>query len=81
MAKTGEAVTYAELEARSNRLAHLLRAQGLGRLDHYAIFMENNARYIESCSAGSRAGLYYTCVNSFLTPDELAYILNNNPRF
>ena len=37
--------------------------------------MENNARYIESCSAGSRAGLYYTCVNSFLTPDELAYIL------
>ena len=78
MAKTGEAVTYAELEARSNRLAHLLRAQGLGRLDHYAIFMENNARYIESCSAGSRAGLYYTCVNSFLTPDELAYILNNS---
>ena len=40
--------------------------------------MENNARYIESCSAGSRAGLYYTCVNSFLTPDELAYILNNS---
>jgi long-chain acyl-CoA synthetase len=52
MAKTGEAVTYAELEARSNRLAHLLRAQGLCGLDHYAIFMENNARYIESCSAG-----------------------------
>ena len=78
MAKTGEAVTYAELEARSNRLAHLLRAQGLCGLDHYAIFMENNARYIESCSAGSRAGLYYTCVNSFLTPDELAYILNNS---
>ena len=43
MAKTGEAVTYAELEARSNRLAHLFRARGLKRLDHYAIFMENNA--------------------------------------
>jgi long-chain acyl-CoA synthetase len=78
MAQTGEAVTYAELEARSNRLAHLLRACGLRRLDHYAIFMENNARYIESCSAGSRAGLYYTCINSFLTPDELAHILNNS---
>jgi long-chain acyl-CoA synthetase len=78
MAQTGEAVTYAALEARSNRLAHLLRARGLRRLDHYAIFMENNARYIESCSAGSRAGLYYTCVNSFLTADELAYILNNS---
>jgi len=78
MAESGEAVTYAELEARSNRLAHLLRAQGLRRLDHYAIFMENNARYIESCSAGARAGLYYTCVNSFLMAEELAYILNNS---
>jgi long-chain acyl-CoA synthetase len=78
MAQTGEAVSYAELEARSNRLAHLFRARGLRRLDHYAIFMENNARYIESCSAGARAGLYYTCVNSFLTPDELAYILDNS---
>jgi hypothetical protein len=29
MAETGEAVSYAELEARSNRLAHLLRARGL----------------------------------------------------
>jgi len=78
MAQSGEAVTYAELEARSNRLAHLLRDRGLRRLDHYAIFMENNARYIESCAAGERAGLYYTCVNSFLTPEELAYIVNNS---
>jgi long-chain acyl-CoA synthetase len=43
MAQSGETVTYAELERRSNRLAHFLRAAGLGRLDHYAIFMENNA--------------------------------------
>jgi long-chain acyl-CoA synthetase len=78
MAQTGEAVTYAELEARSNRLAHLLRDHGLQRRDHYAIFMENNARYIESCAAGERAGLYYTCVNSYLTPEELAYIVNNS---
>ena len=73
MAATGEAVTYRELEARCNRLAHLFRKRGLKRLDHYAIFMENNARYIECCSAGERAGLYYTCVNSYLTPDEVAY--------
>jgi len=78
MAQTGAAVSYAELQARSNRLAHLLRARGLRRLDHYAIFMENNARYIECCSAGSRAGLYYTCINSYLTPDEVAYIVNNS---
>ena len=28
MAKTGETVTYAELEVRENRLAHFLRAKG-----------------------------------------------------
>src|SRR3954471_11170810 len=78
MASTGEAVTYRELEARSNRLAHLFRKQGLQRLDHYSIFMENNNRYLEACGAGERSGLYYTCVNSYLTPSELAYILTNS---
>jgi long-chain acyl-CoA synthetase len=78
MAQTGESVTYGELEARTNRLAHLLRATGLHRLDHYSIFMENNARYIECCGAGERTGLYYTCVNSYLTADELVYVLNNS---
>ncbi|HEX3841407.1 MAG TPA: AMP-binding protein [Acidimicrobiales bacterium] len=78
MASTGKAVSYAELEARTNRLAHLLRAHGLERADHYSIFMENNSRYLESCGAGERAGLYYTCVNSFLNAEELAYILNNS---
>ena len=78
MASTGEAVTYRELEARCNRLAHLFRDHGLKRLDHYAIFMENNSRYLECCGAGERSGLYFTCVNSYLTPSELAYILINS---
>src|SRR6201989_96734 len=78
MAGTGEAVTYGELEARSNRLAHLFRKRGLKRLDHYAIFMENNNRYLEACGAGERSGLYFTCVNSYLTAGELAYILKNS---
>jgi len=43
MANSGEAVTYAELEARCNRLAHLFRQRGLKRLDHYAIFMKTTA--------------------------------------
>ena len=55
MASTGEAVTYRELEARSNRLAHLFRNRGLKRLDHYSIFMENNSRYLEACGAGERS--------------------------
>jgi long-chain acyl-CoA synthetase len=78
MAGSGERVSYAEFEARTNRLAHLLRAEGLRRLDHYAIFMENNPRYLECNGAGERSGLYYTCINSYLTADELAYIVGNS---
>ena len=78
MARSGETVTYRELEARSNRLAHLLRDAGLRRLDHFSVFMENHPRYVECGAAGARAGLYYTNVNSHLTARELAYILTNS---
>ena len=49
MAETGETVTYAEYEVRTNRLAHLLRADGLVSEDHVSIFMENNSQYLEAC--------------------------------
>src|SRR2546421_6456927 len=78
MATSGETVTYAEYEARANRVAHLLRAAGLKRGDHVALFMENNPRYLEIQAAAERTGLYYTCVNSYLTPDEVAYIVNDS---
>jgi long-chain acyl-CoA synthetase len=78
MAQSGETITYRELEARSNRLAHLLRDVGLKRLDHYAVLMENHIRFVECCAAGERSGLYYTSVNSFLTAREVAHIVNNS---
>jgi long-chain acyl-CoA synthetase len=78
MAETGEAVSYQALEARTNRLAHLFRKLGLKRLDHYAVFMENNARYLEAVGGGERSGLYCTCINSYLTASEVAYIVNNS---
>jgi long-chain acyl-CoA synthetase len=78
MAGSGVVVTYAELEERTNRLAHLLRDQGLERHDHYSIFMENSDRFIECCGAGERSGLHYTTINSHLTAEEAAYIVNNS---
>ena len=78
MAQSGETFTHGQLEARANKIAHLLRAVGLKRGDHYAVFMENHPRYIECGIAGERAGLYYTNVNSYLTPGELAYVVDNS---
>src|SRR5713226_2961074 len=77
MATSGETVTFAEYEARCNRLAHLFRALGLGFKDHVAIFMENNPRLLECEGAAERTGLYYTCINSYLSADEAAYIVND----
>ena len=66
MARSGEAVTYRQLEERSNRGAHLLRGLGLARGDSIALMMDNNARYFEICFAAQRSGLLYTAMSSRL---------------
>jgi long-chain acyl-CoA synthetase len=71
-------VTYAEFEASANRLAHAFRAQGLRRADHVAFLMENNVRMLEACGAAERTGLYYTCINSYLSAEEASYIVNDS---
>jgi long-chain acyl-CoA synthetase len=78
MASTGETITFGEYEARCNRLAHLYRDLGLQRLDHVAFFMENNPRLLEAEGAAERTGLYYTCINAYLSAEEAAYIVNDS---
>ena len=76
-AGTGESITYAELDARSNRLAQLLWAEGLRRGDHLAVFLENHLRYFEVAWAALRSGLYLTTVNRYLTAPEAGYIVDD----
>src|SRR6266568_3499073 len=78
MATSGETVTYAEYEAGSNRVAHLLRAAGLRRGDHISIFIENQPRLLEIQGGAERTGLYYTLINTYLGADEVAYIVANS---
>lgn len=77
MGGSGEVVTFADLEARANRLAHVFRGAGLQRGDHIAIMMENNARYFEAAWAAQRSGLYYTAINSHLRAGEVQYIVED----
>ena len=74
---TGEALSYRELDQRSNHLARLLHAEGLRRGDTLALFMENNIRFLEVAWAALRSGLYLTAVNRYLTAEEAAYIIND----
>jgi fatty-acyl-CoA synthase len=76
-AGTGEVLTYADLDAASNRLARLLRAQGLRPGDHIALLLENHLRYFEVAWAALRSGLYVTTVNRYLTGPEAGYIVDD----
>jgi long-chain acyl-CoA synthetase len=78
MAASGRTVTYKEYEERSNRVAHLLRDAGLQRGDHISVFMENCPEILEVEAAAERTGLYYTLVNSHLSPEEVAYIVSDS---
>jgi acyl-CoA synthetase (AMP-forming)/AMP-acid ligase II len=78
MGASGEVVTYRELDERSNQLARLWRDHGLGPGDHVAIFSENNAQFLEVMWAALRSGLYITTINSYLSAEEVAYILDDS---
>ncbi|MBL9010753.1 MAG: AMP-binding protein [Alphaproteobacteria bacterium] len=78
MAASGESMTYAELDARSNQGAQLFRSLGLKTGDVVAIFMENNVHYLPLCWAAQRSGLYYACVSSRLTAGEVEYIVKDS---
>jgi len=77
MARSGESVTYGQLEERSNQGAHLFRSLGLKRGDAIALLLDNNARYFEICFAAQRAGLLYTAMSTRLSPQEAEYIIGD----
>ena len=75
MAGSGATLTYAELDARSTRLARAWRQAGLRRGDHVALLMENHVRFMEVVWAALRSGLHLTTINSYLTAAEVGYIV------
>ncbi|MEC9058204.1 MAG: AMP-binding protein, partial [Actinomycetota bacterium] len=77
MARTGDSLSYRELEDRSCRFAQMMWEAGLRSGDHIAIFADNHIRYFEAFWAAMRSGLYFTTVNRFLTAEEAAYIVQD----
>ena len=77
MADTGETLSYAELEARSNQAAQLFRVVGLKRGDVIAIFLENHVDFLPICWGAQRAGLLFTCLSTRLKTDEAGYIVGD----
>ena len=77
MGATGAVTTYAMLNDLSYKLAQHLRSNGLERGDHVAILMRNGPAYLVVCWAAQRAGLTFTPVSWHLSPDEVAYIVDD----
>ncbi len=78
VAETGDAISYGELDAASNRAAQLFRATGLGHEDVVAFMLDNTPHYYGLTWGAQRAGLRYVCISSRLTQDETDYILENS---
>jgi long-chain acyl-CoA synthetase len=75
---SGTVVTFDDLEARANRLAHRFRQAGLREGDSVAILMENNEHIHAVMWAARRSGLYYVPINTHLTAAEAGYIIDNS---
>ena len=70
--------TYAQLAERANRLAHHLRAEGVGVGDRVGLFLRNDAAYIEAMIAAFSLRAVPVNINHRYTGDELGYLLRDS---
>ncbi|HMK80996.1 MAG TPA: class I adenylate-forming enzyme family protein [Xanthobacteraceae bacterium] len=70
-------VTYAQLEARTARLAAHLADHGIAPGDTVAIFLPNSTQWIEACFAIARAGAISVPISYDASPPEIAYRLED----
>ena len=69
--------TYAELEARSNRLAHVLGGLGVGPGSKVAWCGQNSTGIVEVINAARKLGATAVPVNYRLSDDEAAYVVDH----
>lgn len=67
--------TFAEIDARTNRLANALLALGLRKGDRVATLLENSIRCVEADFALAKAGLVRVSLNPRSTAKDASYIL------
>jgi len=71
-------LSYAQLNARCNRLVRALRELGLAAGDGVALMCSNRVEFAEVFWATRRAGLRLTPINWHLTAEEAAYIVRDS---
>lgn len=70
-------MSYAELNARSNRLAHYLRAHGVGIESRVAICMERSFELVIAMMGILKAGGVYVPIDPDYPEDRVSFMLND----
>jgi amino acid adenylation domain-containing protein len=72
-----ERVTYADLNARAERVAHRLRREGVQRGDRVVLFLPNGVEIVVALFGALKAGAVFSPVHPSTKAGRLAYLLND----
>ena len=70
-------LTFAELDERSNRVAHLFAAHGIGAGDHVGIYAQNSHEWFEAMMGAFKIRAIPININYRYVADELNYLFDN----
>jgi amino acid adenylation domain-containing protein len=70
-------VTYSELDARSNQVAHLLQERGVERGDRVGLYLDKSIESLVGIYGALKAGAAYVPLDPGAPPRRLGYIASN----
>ncbi|HEY6342178.1 MAG TPA: AMP-binding protein [Bryobacteraceae bacterium] len=74
---SGHSFTFGELDRRSNRLAHALRARGIGPGERLAVYLANRIEFVDLYLAAIKLGVIFTPINILYREREILHILRD----
>jgi acyl-CoA synthetase (AMP-forming)/AMP-acid ligase II len=75
---SGEVLSFRELDARANQVAHGLLALGLAPGQAIALLLENSPEFLVLTYGAKRAGLMVTPLSIHLRPNEVLHVLRDS---
>jgi len=76
------AITFGEIDARANRMAHAVAARGLTRGDRLCVHLANRVDFLDVFLACVRLGVIFVPINVLYREREIAHMVSDaEPRF